>query len=484
MLQTYNSMLSHFLAPFRFQGWLDKILLAVCLLVSGLVFVNAFLHNPYYGYDAHDHINYVISLSSNGRLPVKAETGQYYSPPLPYVFPALLVDLHAGLWKALKLAQFLNALLAVGVIYYLLKICEFIALEDRYLKLVSVLMLGVLPVFYRSFALVRGEPFLAFLGVFVVYISGLIFLRHEYTVRNTVLLGMALAAAILSRQWGFFFLPPVLVFAVWLSRKENHLVLKPLAVVLGSLSLAVLIGGWFYVQLFEQYGTFTAFDRNPVESPAQYLPSLFSVDSTSLALFTDPIRPSLSGRFFPIVYADSWGDYWGYFLVYVRHSGSGEYDDGRLFQNLTRTSPLPSDVSTNRFSINTYLGWVNAVSIIPSLLFVGGLIYGLVVLFWFIFGRPDANDAFALTALITMMCGLSLLGFVWFVIRYQYPSQNGDLIKATYLLQAYPFLALLAGVFLERVRLISSKGWFVVMVLIAAALIFNLPAMITRYVLF
>jgi len=330
---------------------------------------------------------------------------------------------------------------------------------------------------------VRGESFLAFLGIYIVYISGRIFLKQQYTFLNAVFLGISLGAAILARQWGFFLIPPILVFALWISRKKHQPLGKPTAIALGGLLLAGIIGGWFYALLYQTYGTVTAFDRAPIKFSGARISSLFSVDRTSLALFTDPIRPSLSGHFLPIVYADTWGDYWGYFLVYVRHGNSGEYDDGRLFQDLTRTTPLAVDTTTNRFSINTYLGWVNVLSVIPSLLLLGALISGLFVLFWFLIrNRRDVGDS--LTALITMMVGLTLLGFCWFVLRYQSPAQNGDLVKATYLLQVFPLLALLAGVFLERVRAISIKFWIVLMGFVAVVFIFNIPAMITRYILF
>ena len=30
--------------------------------------------------------------------------------------------------------------------------------------------------------------------------------------------------------------------------------------------------------------------------------------------FTNPIRPNFSNQFISILYADTWGDYWGYFV--------------------------------------------------------------------------------------------------------------------------------------------------------------------------
>ena len=95
---------------FRVNGRLNKPLVFLFFVIAALLLANALLHDPTSGYDANDHQNYVESLASHWRLPTKAESGQYYSPPLPYILPALLTALHTGLWKALKLAQFFNAL--------------------------------------------------------------------------------------------------------------------------------------------------------------------------------------------------------------------------------------------------------------------------------------------------------------------------------------------------------------------------------------
>ena len=163
----------------RSRGRLNKPLLAIFILILSLLLLNAFLHDPTTGYDAQDHLHYVQSLASDWRLPSKAETGQYYSPPLPYFAPAVLTSLHFGLWKALKLAQFINVLLGAALLLYLLRICELVSPQNTRLKILALGLLGLLPVFYRSFALVRGEPWLAFLSIYIAYDSLVIFLKSR-----------------------------------------------------------------------------------------------------------------------------------------------------------------------------------------------------------------------------------------------------------------------------------------------------------------
>ena len=372
---------------FRLRGRINKPLLLLYAVISGLVILNAFLHDPSAGYDAHDHLNYVESLASHWSLPTKLETGQYYSPPLPYVLPALLTSLNSGLWKALKFAQLFNALIAAVLLFYLLKICDVISPQNIRLKLLSLGLLGLLPVFYRSFALLRGEPYLAFIGVFVTYESLEIFLRRQYSAIHVLSLGIALGLAILARQWGFFLFPPVLLYAaqIGFGRKERRL--RPFAIATAGALIGLVTGGWFYILILRQYGTVTAFDRATQELSVANLSALVKLDASTSKLISDPIRPSLTGRLFPILYADTWGDYWGYFLVYARNVNTGQFEDGIVFQKISTPAQIPANLSSDRFTINRYLGALNLLDAIPSALLLSGFIYGCIRLVKFLSGR-------------------------------------------------------------------------------------------------
>ncbi len=469
------------LEAFRDHGRLSKPLLALCGLVLALLLLNAFLHDPTTGYDAQDHLHYVESLAAHWRLPLKSETGQYYSPPLAYLLPAVLTSLQLGLWKALKLAQFFNVLLAAGTFVYLVRICELVSPQNLRLKLLSLGLLSLLPVFYRSFALVRGEPGLAFLGVFVAYETLVVFLKGQRSVGHILALGMGLGLSILARQWGLFFFPAVVIFALWTSMREKGAAWHALGTVAVTLLVSLLVGGWFYILIFRQYGTLTAFDRAPQELSPASAGALLSLDASSAKVFSDPVRPSLQGRLFPILYADTWGDYWGYFLVYARNVKTGDFEDGIFFQKLTIPAQVPPNISTDRFEINRYLGALNMLDLIPTAILVCGLIYGLIVLVRFL-GSRAKNDADRAIALLAMMGGASMLGFLWFILRYQSPAQAGDLIKATYLLQALPTMAFLAASLVDRLWDRRPGIWRAVAVILCFVFLVEIPAFITHYV--
>ena len=75
-------------------------------------------------------------------------------------------------------------------------------------------------------------------------------------------------------------------------------------------------------------------------------------------MFSKPIRPNFPNEFFPIIYSDLWGDYWGYF-------------------SFTRDAVL---TGRNQALIGDYLARVNIVSIIPTIILLLGFFSSLKLL--------------------------------------------------------------------------------------------------------
>src|SRR5215813_6401468 len=135
----------------------DTPLMLVFSVINGLVLINACLHDPRVGYDADMHLAYIQALSQL-RLVVPGDSTEFFSPPLPYVLPALLMSLTGvKVFWAAKFAQFLNVCLSAGLTFYLIKTCRLITSRSS-LAVGSLIFLGILPVYYKTFAFVRGEP--------------------------------------------------------------------------------------------------------------------------------------------------------------------------------------------------------------------------------------------------------------------------------------------------------------------------------------
>jgi hypothetical protein len=472
-------------APFKFEGKPDLSLILVFFVVNLLVFINAWLHDPRIGYDGFSHLDYIRAFSKL-HLVTAEESAEFFSPPLPYVIPSMLIAMTGmNIFKAAKFAQFLQALLSMGLIYYLIKICRLIS-PKRIVALGAVVFLGSLPVYYKSFAFVRGEPYVAFFTVVGIYYFLKIFLRNEYTSPNIIAAGFATGGCILSRQWGVLLMPAIFVFAAteWFRQKQYQLsIFKALAI---GLAIAFLASGWFYIGLKQKYGSFTAFNRNPDATFSFWnQPRSFYFDVSPGLLFSKPVRPNFANQLLPIFYSEIWGDYWGFFLVFGQDLRK-ENDlrmSGPWLSQFEVWNEVPSWMLTNYHTMGTYLGRVNRVSIFPSLLALVATVAAMREAFRRRMTSQTESfdvDRNKSILLLLLTAAFALGGYLWFLILYSSPGK-GDTIKATYMLHIFPVIAVFVGLLLEKIerqsRLIS---WFVVGALLVVAL-HNLPAMITHY---
>jgi 4-amino-4-deoxy-L-arabinose transferase-like glycosyltransferase len=191
-------------------------------------------------------------------------------------------------------------------------------------------------------------------------------------------LGLAMGGAILSRQWGFFLVPPIVLLAFWRMWRQRH-DHPAVAAAARSLSVALAVmfvsGGWYYVHLYRAYGTITAFNRPQAATDQARSPSFYF--SLPLAnIVQAPTQDHFHSRNFPyVLYCDTWGDYWLNFLVYGK-DGHGQYLQG---SKIIRRAEQFKPAETNLAPMLRYLGRVNIVSIGPTLLLVAGLIAGVIV---------------------------------------------------------------------------------------------------------
>jgi hypothetical protein len=126
---------NHLFSDIHHSNWLQRVLVGLCVVINGIVLTNAILNDPNTGPDYTEHLKYVSTLAKL-HLPTPGESGEYYSPPLPYLFPAFLLRFFPiDLWWAAKCAQLFNALLSIGLTVFLIRICELIKPGDIYFKL-------------------------------------------------------------------------------------------------------------------------------------------------------------------------------------------------------------------------------------------------------------------------------------------------------------------------------------------------------------
>ena len=140
----------------------------VLVLVHLVMLRNALLHDVWTAYDAEAHLRNV-AIYAHGRLPLAGESFQYFSAPLPYLFPALLMKFGLTLESAARGGILLAMGFSVLLFVYLIRLCDLVYPGERWLKLATVSLLGILPVYYRSFAYLRGEPLVAFFSIYSLF---------------------------------------------------------------------------------------------------------------------------------------------------------------------------------------------------------------------------------------------------------------------------------------------------------------------------
>jgi hypothetical protein len=480
----FTRIAAEFCEPFRAPAGYRAALIAVFVLINGLILYNAYMHHSKVGYDSGCHLNYVRAFTGL-HLVTPEESEEFYSPPLPYVIPALfdrITGMRLNLFWPGKVGQLVNALLSCGLTWYLLKACRLISPRPS-LRLGALAFLGLLPVYYKTFAFVRGEPYVAFFAVAVLYYVILLFIRRRFSTGSALLLGGALGLCALSRQWGIFLFPAVGLFGAfqWICCPgDRRGIAKALCL---SLLLGSLIGGWFYVAQRCRYGSTTAFNRKPMPTFAfSNQPASFYFGLGLDKLFTNPLYPSFANQFLPTFYSELWGDYEGYFVVWAK-----DLRQSRGFiqclggeGNIVPVGPTPPWMETNVHSIRGYLGRVNAVSLFPSALALIAVVWAGMIAFRPTGDRLQERRQSDCIRFLLMAIAISAMGYLWFLVMF--PSiGKGDTIKASYMLHLYPLLAVIVGLFLCRMERYSRKLYYSVWAVLLLVFVHNVPVMITHY---
>ena len=470
-----DPLINKFLNLFRGNGRIDPIILALCLIINVIVLANAILHYPKIGYDVVQDLNYIQVLPD--RLPTFQDTYEFFSPPLPYFLPSrfdAICEQHAPdalqsynglnysntcrLYDG-KFAQGLNVLLSIGTTILLLMIAEQVKPGNGFFKISALMMLALLTVYYKTFSQVRAEPYIVFFIALSIYLINDILKTTSFNYKLVLATGITLGLLVLSRQWGFFIFPAILLLLIWIFVQDRQLGWLRTRQFFVIILLSAIIGGWFYIHLYLDYGTFSAFNIKKPKYPSvmETLSFLRETGLGDMSLFDKPVRPVFDHlSFFAIMYSETWGDYWGYF-TFVKPG-------------------FASDNKGNQATMAPYLGHVNLASILPSLLLLAGFLFGVIQIFQL--RRPLTFERTS-AVFITLLAASTIFGYLWFV--YRYFMQTNLVIKATYIIQLFIALLLLFAGFMEVIRKKSQLAYNLILFLLVLVFIHNLPAMITRY---
>jgi hypothetical protein len=240
-----------------------------------------------------------------------------------------------------------------------------------------------------------------------------------------------------------------------------------------------MIGGWFYLHLHLQYKSIAAFNR-PLQltfSLSNHPPSFYSGLGNG-KLFIDPIRPSFPNQLWPKLYAEFWGDYEAYFLIFGRDLRTGNFLTGHVLEEALAFNP--AWLTTNREQMAAYLGRANLIALGMTTFLLAALVYGS-RFFWYWLRNNSQGRLINSYAFIWLTIFISLAGYFAFLIMVPNPG-SGDTIKATYLLHTYPLFALLTAELMEVIHHRTKIGYSLVWMLITLTYLYLIPTFLSRYI--
>ncbi len=440
--------------------YFSKIIFLLISLSSLYILVyNIFHFNPILGYDAEAHFNYVDYFSrylpNELRLPSSEETREFFNPPLGYLIPSiaqvfcrniiissdLLVDCQPIYGKATQIFQSFMYIFTILINLYTLKLFN----KSRSIFNVSYLILvSLLAVNYRTISMVRGEPYiLFFLSLFILLIYKADMSDYDFNFKSIFFVGIVIGLIALSRQWGFLLFVPIVVLLFYKKSKRNYLIFWSTSSLIGA-----LLSSWFYIGLYKNYGSFTAFNMESKgfsfnnQNLSFYIPNLSQLEY----LFTKPIRPNLNNQFISIIYSDLWGDYWGYFTFTSRF-----LDDGR-----------------NQLNIGDYLARVNIVSIITTL---------IIICFCYLTYKKYKSNF--IIQYINLAWIISFIGYLLFTIAF--PDSTGDTIKSTYIIQTFHLMVFLASIYFYDLKRLNKKIYNGILITLVAIYIHNFQSYLSHF---
>jgi hypothetical protein len=260
------------------------------------------------------------------------------------------------------------------------------------------------------------QPLALFLSTLALTLAARMIVLGRYTALAWVGLGVTLGAAQLVRSvslWTVGVVALTLVVTAVVDRQNRRRIRNALLV---FLALVVLVPLPWYIYL--KATTSSAIFGRPSVTRALFdnaWPTAFYVSPGLPDVVTDPHRPTLPPRFFPTLYADTWGDYFGIW-------------------SWGPPRPELTPAVNRRLTVQSIVGLP-----LTALAFAGWLaLVGLAV------GRRREHPA---RLLVILMPPVALAGVLFY--STQAPHPDGDTVKSMFLLPAVPAWALSFGFALD-----------------------------------
>jgi 4-amino-4-deoxy-L-arabinose transferase-like glycosyltransferase len=416
---------------------------AIVLALGVLSIRNAVTYPSVGGYDAQEYITYAHDLVTSGALP--QGTGVYHTPPGYPAVAGAAVELARGLAldDAGHPGQLVSALSVVGTAVIVLLLARVLWPSRPLLWLAATAFFAFLPTVVKAGAMFHPEPLGMLLSGGALLVLAHMVRGRRYPWWLALSLGVLLGLGQLVRAWSLW-MTAVAVVVLCVVALADRLVRRR---ALSSLGVAVLVAALipapWYVHQATRYS-------NPVFNRPQ--PDTFLLARRPLAFYVDArvpevVRSPWSGRFddrfWPVLYAETWGDYFG---IWSWGTGRSERTD----------------------AIDRTLARQSALGVLPTAL----ALIGVVALLGLALTRPR-EDVGRLIAALPPVAAVAAILF----LSVAYPSTDGDTIKGTYALAAAPSLAICFGFAFDVLARRRMVGVVLAFTLLASALV-ELPFLV------
>jgi len=316
-----------------------------------------------------------------------------------------------GLGEPERAAQLLNALLTVGTGVFVLVLGRLLFPGRPFLRWAALAFFVSSPIVLKTGAMFHPQPLAMFLSTLAFVLCARMIVQRRYRALDWVALVLTLAAAQLVRSvtiWAVLLVFVALVVAAAAQPEHRRRIRNALAL---TAAAAVLIPLPWYLHL-QSTGSNPILGRGTQAFRFEgYWPRIFYVSPGLPDVITEPHRGAMTPRFFPLLYTDTWGDYWG------------------IWSWSPPRPELTPEVNA-RLTIQSLVGLPLTAVGFAGWLALAGL--GL--------ARWRESPA---RLLIVAAVPLGLAAALYYVTRR--PSPDGDTVKAMFLLPAVPFWALSFG---------------------------------------
>jgi 4-amino-4-deoxy-L-arabinose transferase-like glycosyltransferase len=389
---------------------------------------NSLAFNPYWGYDGGGHVDYLLSLVRDGRMPsIDGNYIAWHEPLyyLAYAAAAKLVILVAPALPLLKFFGVLQALLSVVVSLLAWRMASLLT-SNRWTALAVAMLFSLLPPMNQASTFLTNE----LLNIFFILLLSHCFIRRFASERRPVLadfllLGAVAGLALVTKVTAV--IPVVVIFVLLIATAALRRDRRFWRGALAALALAFVI-----VLPWQVYRSRHVLSGLSINNTLFLQPKPLALDSRlrfyakfDADIFAFPYWPSGGRSFWSMLYADSFYDYYGSLENRDQTAYLVAHDRGQL----TRTTSRPDYVLRSHATLARLMAWLGLP--LAALLLLG---------FWrqaveavgFVRRRGSVRHVYALG-----LSGGLLAAALYFSYRYPYP--DAGTVKSIFTAPLYLF---------------------------------------------